>query len=91
MGRVRRAVWFLLGTAALALALLSPSPAGAQALVSAGAEFQVNTFTTSPQRLPPRGSCHGTSSWRGKRYGSSGLTRAASTRSSLTSGVDAGR
>jgi hypothetical protein len=36
----------------LALALLSPPPAGAQALVSAGAEFQVNAYTTGFQESP---------------------------------------
>jgi hypothetical protein len=51
----RRVFWAarrVLGTAALALALLAPPPAGAQALVPAGAEFQVNTYSALFQSLP---------------------------------------
>jgi len=50
--RVRWAGWLVPGTAALALGLLAPPPAGAQAPVPVGGEFQVNTYTTFNQSAP---------------------------------------
>jgi hypothetical protein len=51
----RRTFWgacFVPGTAALVLALLSPSPAGAQQAVPEGPEFQVNSFPGLFHDLP---------------------------------------
>jgi hypothetical protein len=50
--RVRSAAWLVPATAALALGLLAPAPADAQAPVPAGAEFQINTYTTNAQLYP---------------------------------------
>ena len=50
--RVRWAAWLVPGTAALALGLMAPPLAGAQARVPVGAQFQVNTYTTSSQAHP---------------------------------------
>ena len=47
--RVRWAAWLVPGTAALALGLLAPPPAGAQAPVPVGAQFQINSYTTNIQ------------------------------------------
>ena len=46
---VRWATWLVSGTAVLALGLLAPPPSAAQAPVPVGAQFQVNTHTTSAQ------------------------------------------
>jgi len=48
--RVRRAAWWIPGTAVLALGQMAPAPAGAQ--LPAGAQFQVNTYTTNSQGIP---------------------------------------
>jgi len=50
--RARWAAWLVPGTAALALGLVAPPLAGAQAPIPAGGEFQVNTYTTDYQRFP---------------------------------------
>jgi len=50
--RTRWATWLVPGTAALALGLMAPATAGAQALVRVGGEFGVNTYTTGYQKGP---------------------------------------
>jgi hypothetical protein len=50
--RARWANWLVSGTAAFALGLLTPSRAGAQALVPEGAEFQVDAYTALSQVFP---------------------------------------
>src|SRR5262245_60028718 len=50
--RVRWAERWIPWLAALALGLLASPPAGAQPPIPAGAEFQVNTYTTSFQQTP---------------------------------------
>jgi hypothetical protein len=47
--QIRRAAWLVPGMAVLALGLLAPPPASAQAPLPAGGDFQVNTYTTSFQ------------------------------------------
>ncbi len=46
---IRWSAWLVSGMAAMALGLMAPPPAGAQAPVPVGGEFQVNTSTTSGQ------------------------------------------
>ena len=56
--------------------VLAPPPAGAQALVPAGAEFQVNTYSALFQSLPSvQPTATGTSWWCGPATGSLGPTR----------------
>ena len=50
--RVRGADWLVPGMTALALCLLAPLPAGAQAPVPEGSEFQVNTYSVFFQAFP---------------------------------------